>query len=186
MVIEILKKAVFLDRDGVLNDVVLKEGKPYPPENLESLAILPGVTEAIRIFKQNDFEIVVVTNQPDVKRGTSSKEKVNLINERLASSLSIDNFYVCFHDEVDGCSCRKPLPGMIFEAANQIGIDLARSYMVGDRWRDIEAGQTAGCICYFIDYNYLEKKPRNPFISVGSLLEAAQHIERYEGARKTK
>ncbi len=186
MVVEILKKAVFLDRDGVLNDVLLKAGKPYPPENLESLAILPGVTEAIRIFKQNDFEIVVVTNQPDVKRGTSSKKEVDLINEHLATSLSIDNFYVCFHDELDDCSCRKPLPGMIFEAAFQIGIDLERSYMVGDRWRDIEAGQTAGCICYFIDHNYLEKKPRNPFITVGSLLEAAQHIERYEGASKTK
>ena len=186
MVVEILKKAVFLDRDGVLNDVLLKEGKPYPPESLESLTILPGVAEAIRIFKRNDFEIVVVTNQPDVKRGTSSKEKVDLINEHLASSLGIDNFYVCFHDEVDGCSCRKPLPGMILEAAFQIGIDLARSYMVGDRWRDVEAGQTAGCICYFIDCNYLEKKPRDPFISVGSLLEAAQHIEGYENGSKPK
>lgn len=186
MVSESLKKAVFLDRDGVLNSVLVKDGKPYPPESLENLLILPGVNEAISIFKKHQFEIVVVTNQPDVKRGTSSKEKVHLINEHLAKSLGIKNFYVCFHDEIDDCFCRKPHPGMIYEAALQNGIDLGRSYMVGDRWRDIEAGQSAGCICYFIDYNYLEKKPQSPFISVGSLLEAAQHIERYEGARKTK
>lgn len=186
MVVGSLKKAVFLDRDGVLNNVLLKDGKPHPPESQESLLILPGVYEAISIFKKYQFEIVVVTNQPDVKRGTSSKEKVHLINEHLANSLGIKNFYVCFHDEIDNCSCRKPLPGMIYEAALQNGIDLVTSYMVGDRWRDIEAGQSAGCVCYFIDYNYGEKKPKSPFISVGSLLEAAQHIERCEGASKSE
>jgi D-glycero-D-manno-heptose 1,7-bisphosphate phosphatase len=183
---EKLKKAVFLDRDGVLNSVLLKDGKPYPPESLEELSILPGVHEAINAFKKLQFEIVVVTNQPDVARGKSSEEKVNLIHEYLGSSLGIENFYACLHDDVDECSCRKPLPGMIVEAAMRIGIDLARSYMIGDRWRDIEAGQLAGCICYFIDYSYLEKRPSSPFISVGSLFEAAKHIERRESVYKSE
>ena len=186
MVGERLKKAVFLDRDGVLNSVLLKDGKPHPPESLESLSILPGVAEAIGIFKDLQLVIVVVTNQPDVARGYTSKEKVDLIHKYLGNSLGIEHFYTCLHDDVDDCFCRKPLPGMILEAAMLIGIDLARSFMIGDRWRDIEAGQSAGCSCYFIDYSYSEKRPKSPFVSVGSLLEAARHIERQNNVSESE
>ena len=174
-----LKKAVFLDRDGVLNTVLLKDGKPYPPESLESLSILPGVLEAIGILKRLQYEIIVVTNQPDVTRGYTSRETVDSIHEYLGITLGVEHFYVCLHDDIDACSCRKPLPGMILEAADLMGINLTRSFMVGDRWRDIEAGQAAGCTCYFIDNSYLEKQPKGSFTSVVSLLDAARHIGRH-------
>ena len=174
-----LKKAVFLDRDGVLNGVLLKNGKPHPPKSVEDLAILPGVEEAIEILRKLQFELIVVTNQPDVARGFVPSQEVHLIHEYLGKILKIEHFYSCLHDDSDTCYCRKPLPGMIFEAAEFLGIDLTSSFMVGDRWRDIEAGLSAGCTCYFIDYSYTERRPKGLYISVGSLIEAARHIERY-------
>lgn len=173
------KRAVFLDRDGVLNGVLLDNGKPHPPKSLEDLVILPGVEEAIRIFRKLELELIVVTNQPDVARGFVTSESVNLIHEYLRNKLGIKHFYSCLHDDSDACTCRKPLPGLILQAAELIGIDLAGSFMVGDRWRDVEAGTMAGCICYFIDYSYSERRPNDPFVSVKSLLDAARHIERH-------
>ena len=173
-----MKRAVFLDRDGVLNSVLLKEGVPHPPENVEDLKVLPGVLEALSIFKKLNYEIVVVTNQPDVSRERVSREIVDSLNISLGKMLEIGHFYVCPHDDLDHCSCRKPSPGLLTEAAKDLGIDLSTSFMIGDRWRDVGAGQSAGCVSYFIDYSYTEKMPDQPFISVKSLLEAARHIER--------
>jgi D-glycero-D-manno-heptose 1,7-bisphosphate phosphatase len=171
------KRAVFLDRDGVLNASVTKDGKPYPPASPEEVVILPGVGEALHALKQAGFLTIVVTNQPDVARGTQRREVVERINRHLASALELDAFRVCYHDNADQCDCRKPLPGLLTAAAADHGIDLARSYMVGDRWRDIEAGRLAGCTTIFIDYAYDEKQPPNPPDKrVGSLLEAARWI----------
>jgi len=171
-----MRRAVFLDRDGVINRAVVREGKPYPPANLAEMEILPGVADALVALHNAGFILIVVTNQPDVARGTTPRAVVEKINNHLASCLPIDEFRTCYHDSGDGCDCRKPLPGAIIAAANQHGIDLSMSYMVGDRWRDIEAGQRSGCKTVFVDYGYDEKQPVSFNYLVGSLKEAAEII----------
>lgn len=171
-----MRQAVFLDRDGVINRAVVRDGKPYPPANLAEMEILPGVFDAMVALHDAGFMLVVVTNQPDVARGKTSLAVVEEINNYLASCLPIDEFRTCYHDSGDGCDCRKPLPGSLMAAAKQHGIDLGESYMVGDRWRDIEAGQRAGCKTFFIDYGYAEKQPESVNHRAGSLAEVAQII----------
>jgi D-glycero-D-manno-heptose 1,7-bisphosphate phosphatase len=173
-----LKRAVFLDRDGVINRAVVRDGKPYPPASLVELEILPGVHEALRQLHDASYLLVVVTNQPDVARGTTKREDVELMNTFLASQLPIDDFKTCYHDSRDKCSCRKPLPGALLEAAQDYDIDLSKSFMVGDRWRDVEAGAAAGCKTFFINYRYAEQKPDAPDFIVSSLLEAKKIILR--------
>lgn len=170
------KQAVFLDRDGVINRAVVRDGKPYPPHCLSDLEILPGVDKALHALHDAGWLLIVVTNQPDVARGTKQMADVEAINQRLKQSLPIDEFRTCYHDSDDGCYCRKPLPGSLLAAARDHGIDLASSYMVGDRWRDTMAGEQAGCKTIFIDYGYLEKQPEKFNHRVGSLLEAANII----------
>lgn len=168
--------AVFLDRDGVINQSVVREGKPYPPANISQLVIIPGVAEALSKLHDAGFLLIVVTNQPDVSRGTVSMDTVEEINAALAKELPIDEFRTCYHDSGDGCACRKPRPGMLTDAAETYGLILKDCHMVGDRWRDIEAGQQAGCKTYFIDYGYDEKQPESCDHRVGSLLEATNII----------
>jgi D-glycero-D-manno-heptose 1,7-bisphosphate phosphatase len=171
-----MRRAVFLDRDGVINRALVREGKPYPPASLAEMEVLPGVARALAALREAGFLLIVVTNQPDVARGTTSREVVEEINKHLAARLAIDEFRTCFHDSGDGCDCRKPLPGALLAAAKTHGIDLGKSYMVGDRWRDTEAGQRAGCKTIFIDYGYDEKKPESVDYRVRSLMEATQII----------
>jgi D-glycero-D-manno-heptose 1,7-bisphosphate phosphatase len=171
-----VRRAVFLDRDGVINRTIVRYGKPYPPASLAELQIIPGVEAALHALKAAEFMLIVVTNQPDVARGTTRKEVVEEINTVLASSLPVDEFRTCYHDSIDNCACRKPKPGALLIAADLHSIDLGGSYMVGDRWRDIEAGQSAGCRTIFVDYGYDEKQPATVDFTVASLVEAAQII----------
>jgi D-glycero-D-manno-heptose 1,7-bisphosphate phosphatase len=173
-----MRRAVFLDRDGVINRAMVRGGKPYPPSNLAAVEILPGVNDAMQSLHRAGWLLIVVTNQPDVARGTISLVEVESINLHLQSQLPIDDFRTCYHDSGDGCNCRKPLPGAILAAANSYDIALAASYMVGDRWRDIEAGERAGCKTIFIDYGYAEKQPERFNHRVHSLAEAAHIILR--------
>lgn len=171
-----MRRAVFLDRDGVINRAIVRDGKPYPPASLAELEILPGVLEALQKLHDANYLLVVVTNQPDVARGTSKRKEVEIINALLSSQLPIDDFKTCYHDSGDKCNCRKPLPGALLEAAKEHNIDLSKSFMVGDRWRDIEAGASAGCKTFFINYRYAEQKPDAPNFIVSSLLEAKKII----------
>lgn len=172
----ITRKAIFLDRDGVINRAVVKDGKPYPPQSLGEVEILPGVAEAIRYLKKAGFLLVVVTNQPDVARGTQLQETVESINRHLGSKLGIDRFQVCYHDDGDGCHCRKPKPGLLTDAATLLGIELSGSVLVGDRWRDISAGKAAGCKTVWIDWGYREKRPDDFDFRAASLLDASRWI----------
>lgn len=169
-------RAVFLDRDGVINRAVVRDGKPYPPSSLEEVEILPGVEDALGRLKEAGYVLVVVSNQPDVARGTTRRSTVEAINDFLGKNLPIDRFIMCYHDSGDGCACRKPKPGMLVMGAEEFNINLAGSFMVGDRWRDVEAGVTAGCKTLFIDYGYNEQQPAQVDFSVGSLKEAADII----------
>jgi D-glycero-D-manno-heptose 1,7-bisphosphate phosphatase len=173
---QVTRRAVFVDRDGVLNRAFVRDGKPYPPANLSELEILPGTADACRTLRAAGFLIIMVTNQPDVARGTQTRAAVDGINESVASQLALDDIRVCFHDDSEGCQCRKPQPGLLIEAAQKWGIHLADSFMVGDRWRDIEAGQRAGCKTVFVDYGYQERRPSDPDYSTRSLSEAADWI----------
>ncbi len=171
-----MRRAVFLDRDGVINRAFVLEGTPIPPKDLNDVEILFGVKEAIKLLNRGNFEIVVATNQPDVARGRVSKESVEAINSYLGKELSISHFFTCYHDDSDGCDCRKPKPGLLLDAARNLNLDLEESFLVGDRWRDIAAGQAAGCSSFFINYEYKEKSPLLPFTQVSSLIEATRLI----------
>ncbi len=170
------RRAVFLDRDGVINRAVVRESKPCSLERLEDLEILPGVSEGLARLKAAGFILIVVSNQPDVARGTMSRETVEAINAHLARLLPLDRVLTCCHDDGDGCDCRKPRAGMLLAGGREFDVDLGASFMVGDRWRDVEAGANAGCRTFFIDYGYDEKQPRSPDFRVSSLREAAQII----------
>ena len=171
------RKAVFLDRDGTINKAVIKNSKPLPPSSIEDLELLPGVLEAIPILKKLGYIPVVITNQPDVARGNAKLSTVEVMNQSICKKLRIDHIYMCLHDDGDNCECRKPKPGLILKASLDLDIDLTTSIFVGDRWRDIQAGQAVGCTCYFIDNHYDEPKPNKPFIVVTSLLEVATRIK---------
>lgn len=168
--------AVFLDRDGVINANLERNGKPVAPTHLSEFRILPGVVEATRILKEAGFLLIVVTNQPDVANGLTPKATVEAMHAAIMRELPIDDIVVCFHADADNCACRKPKPGMIFAAAARHGIDLAASYLVGDRWRDVHAGGSAGCRTIFIDYGYPQDQPHQPDKVAGSLREAADFI----------
>ena len=170
-----LRRAVFLDRDGVIVRAMVRDGKPYPPTE-STLEVLPGVADALADLRDAAFRLVVVTNQPDVARGTLRREVVDRMHARLQSTLAIDEVRTCDHDDGDDCDCRKPKPGMLEAAAREAGLSLRHSFMVGDRWRDIEAGRRAGCTTIFIDYGYAERRPDHPDVVVTSLAEAAGWI----------
>jgi D-sedoheptulose 7-phosphate isomerase len=171
------RRAVFLDRDGVINRPVIRDGKPSPPSSLEELELLPEVAKSLLDLKAQGFALFVVTNQPDVARGTQTREGVEAIHRSLSSSLPIDDIFVCYHDDADDCACRKPRPGLLLEAQRKYKIDLSHSFLVGDRWRDIDAGHAAGCKTILIDYGYRERKPAQPpEATVRSLREAADWI----------
>jgi D-glycero-D-manno-heptose 1,7-bisphosphate phosphatase len=172
----LMARAVFLDRDGVINRAVVRAGKPHPPRNIGELEILPGVAEALKRLHNAGFKLIVVTNQPDVTRGIQTRSVVEKINAALQSRLPIDKFLVCYHDDKDQCACRKPKPGALLLAAQKNDIDLKASFMVGDRWRDIEAGRRAGCKTILIDYHYAEKKRVEPDYRACNLAEAADWI----------
>jgi D-sedoheptulose 7-phosphate isomerase len=173
------RRAVFLDRDGVINRAFVRDGKPFPPPTPQELEVLPGVPEALYELKSHGYELLVVTNQPDVGRGKQSREALDAMHRALRASLPLDDILVCCHTDQDKCDCRKPLPGMLLEAARKHNIDLASSFMVGDRWRDVEAGYNAGCRTILIDYGYSERPPdREPDLRVSSLREAADWIIR--------
>ena len=171
------QRAVFLDRDGVLNQAIVRDGKPYPPANLGELIIAPDAPAALQSLKQAGFLLLVVTNQPDISRGTRAPSVVEAIHQALRQALPLDDFFLCPHDDSDGCACRKPLPGLLLEGAEKYNVDLSRSFMVGDRWRDIEAGAGAGCATVWIDYGYREKRASvEPSATVSSLQAAAAWI----------
>jgi len=171
------RRAVFLDRDGVINRAIVRDGKPHPPSCPAELEILPGVPEALARLKEAGFRIIVITNQPDVARGRQTREAVEELHTALLTSgLPIDSFRVCYHDDDDRCDCRKPAPGLLLAAAKEDDLDLAASVMVGDRWRDVEAGRQAGCATIFLDCQYAERRPSRPDLEVRSLAEAVDWI----------
>jgi D-glycero-D-manno-heptose 1,7-bisphosphate phosphatase len=171
-------RAVFLDRDGVISRSLVRNGLPFAPTILEEFEILSEAPEACRRLKQAGFVLIVVTNQPEVGRGTMKKEVVETMHARMCRELPIDRVGVCYHPGhgLSHCDCRKPKTGLLVAAAQELNIDLAQSWMVGDRWRDIDCGHAAGCQTVFIDRGYAETLKQAPDFKAGNLAEAADLI----------
>ena len=170
------KKAIFLDRDGVINKLIMRGGKAQAPYTLEEFSLFPGVEEACLKIKEFDYLTIIVTNQPDVARGWVKSESVELINKKIMELLPIDDIKICFHTNSDNCLCRKPMPGMLMEAALHWGIDLQQSYMIGDRYGDISAGVNAGCKTILVGQGDAKGNHPNPDHMADSLLEAVSII----------
>ncbi len=173
---DLLRRAVFLDRDGVLNRAVVRDGKPYPPTDLKSFEILPEVGPALAALKSAGFLLIVATNQPDVARGVQTLSTVESMHDILRQSLPLDGICACYEEDGPDCTCYKPKPGLLLDAASKLNVNLRASYMVGDRWRDVGAGVAAGCTTIFIDRHYAEDLRDTPDISCGNLAEAAAAI----------
>lgn len=170
------RRAVFLDRDGVLNQSNVVQGKPYAPMRLEEFLICEDAYDSVRALKTSDFMLIVVTNQPDVGNGKTPRGVVEEMNYHLMQQLQIDALKVCYHAQTEGCACRKPKPGMLIDAAQEFDIDLVSSFMVGDRWSDVAAGKAAGCKTIFLDRDYLEPNSETPNITVKNLPDAVAYI----------
>jgi D-glycero-D-manno-heptose 1,7-bisphosphate phosphatase len=174
----VTRSAVFLDRDGVLVEATVRDGVPQSAHSLEELKILPDVARSCERLHEAGFLLVVVTNQPDVARGSLTAEAVEEMHRELREHLPLDDVAVCFHDDADGCDCRKPQPGLLLAAAKRWQVDLATSFLVGDRWRDVEAARRAGCRAIFVDRGYAEAIASEPDATVRNLEEAAEWILR--------
>lgn len=151
-----MKKAVFFDRDGIINEAIIKNGKPYSPKNLDEFKFVKGIGSLIWNLTKKRFFIFVITNQPDVARGTQTKKEIKKIHNKIKDDLFVDKIYTCFHDDKDNCKCRKPKSGMILKSAKEFNIDLKNSWVIGDRLKDVLAGINAGCKTIFVDYGYEE------------------------------
>lgn len=171
--------AVFLDRDGVINQVVWDGGTASSPRCLQDFVLLPGVVEASAVLRDAGFLLVVFTNQPDIARGKLSWEVLETQHLWLRGAFPFDDILVCPHDSSDQCRCRKPLPGMILESAKRLTIDLSASWTVGDRWVDVAAGQSAGTRTVLIETTYGWKGAPTDLKATevaGNLLQAAELI----------
>jgi D-glycero-D-manno-heptose 1,7-bisphosphate phosphatase len=168
-------RAIFLDRDGVVNHVIVRNGKPHSPSSLEELEICSGVVSACRDLRQAGYLLIIATNQPDVARGLQIRPMVEQINEAIRRIVPIDDIMVCYHDDGDHCECRKPKPGLLLRAASEYGINLSASFMIGDRCKDIVAGLNAGCTTVLIESEY-ETATERAHLRVPSLRSAADWI----------
>ena len=171
-----MRRAVFLDRDGVINRCFVRGGVPHPPQALVEVGIEDGVAESLAQLRSAGYLLLVVTNQPDVARGSQSQAIVEAINAQLCNELPIDDVAVCYHDNADNCDCRKPKPGMLTSLAKKWNVDLRHSFMVGDRSGDIHAGEAAGVRTFLVDRPYSKGDQCRPDFRVRDLSHAAQII----------
>lgn len=171
-----LARAIFFDRDGVLIRTHVREGRPYAIRKLADLEYLPGAREAVRRAHELGFLTIVVTNQPDVARGLANRTDVDAMHAQIIGTLGVDDVQACFEVESPDSRRYKPRPGMLLDAAEQFGIDLEASYLIGDRWRDIDAGRAAGCFSIFIDCGYSEELRQTPDAIVPDILAAMELV----------
>jgi D-glycero-D-manno-heptose 1,7-bisphosphate phosphatase len=169
-------RAVFLDRDGVLTVPEFRDGRSYAPRRLEDFRLYAEAADSAVMMKKAGFRLVVVTNQPDVGHGRIERNVVEEMHRRLAIMLPVDAIEACYHRDSDGCDCRKPKPGMLHRAAARLGVDCTKSFMIGDRASDVEAGRAAGCATIFIDLGYVDEHPERPDFTVASLGEAVKIV----------
>ena len=191
-----MTRAVFLDRDGVLNDVVTRDGVVSSPRHIDEFRLRDEARDSLPQLAAAGFRLFVVTNQPDVARGMLDPDVLALCNERLQTALPIEAVHVCPHDDHDACDCRKPKPGLIHRIAGDVGVTLSDSYVIGDSWKDVAAGRAAGCRTILLRRSYntgtdadhvvaslaeavrvvLADMPSNPHDHIASYLHEVQQI----------
>ena len=179
-----MRKTVFFDRDGVLNQAVFHDGRPHPPADANSLLITEGAGKCLSRLKEAGYLCICVTNQPDLARGTRTRENIAAMNAKVLAALPLDDLFVCLHDGPDNCPCRKPKPGLLLEAARKWDVDLAASWMVGDRSGDMEAGHAAGCRTIFLDCGYDRPETTSPDFICHAIPQVADIILREPGGAK--
>jgi D-glycero-D-manno-heptose 1,7-bisphosphate phosphatase len=173
-----LRPAVFLDRDGTLNVPVVRDGLPFPPATASEFKLFDGAAAACRALHAAGYVLVVATNQPDVGRGTLTRATVEDMHATLLELIpEIARIEVCYAPGQGQKSPedyrRKPETGMLVDAAAALGLDLKRSWLIGDRWRDVDCGHRAGVRTVFIDLGYREELKSPPDHTVRSIAEAA-------------
>lgn len=171
-----MRKAVFFDRDGVVIEPKIINRKPYPVNNLGQVHIYCGMRDTMAILMKMGYLVFIITNQPDVSRKTQSIETVNEINQFLLDNLPIDDIFMCIHSDEDKCECRKPKPGLLLQAKEKYDIDFSKSFLIGDRWKDIDAGYAVGCTTILIDRNYKEKWSFNTDFVIKDISEILEVI----------
>lgn len=175
--------AVFFDRDGTLIETDVKDGRPIARNDPTSVALVAGAVEICRELAAHGVMLFLVTNQPDVSRGKVTLSAVSEINELVSERCGLTAVESCTHDDVDDCRCRKPRPGMILDLASKYHLNLASSVMVGDRWRDVETGERAGCRTILINHGYDEGVACVPTWEVHSLVEAGLVLRGHFGIK---
>lgn len=170
------RRAVFFDRDGVINRAIIVDGKPKSPKLINELFIYNEAIELIKMVRNLDLVPIIITNQPEIARGNITLDQANAINDYILRVTQVERVYMCPHDDADSCQCRKPKPGLLKEASKELGINLKTSYCIGDRWRDIEAGLSVGTKTIWIDRGYIEPEPNYFDLKISSLKEAGDFI----------
>ena len=171
-----MQAAVFLDRDGVLNRSLVRDGKSYAPRRMEDFKLLPYAVTSVEKLLKVGFLVIVVTNQPDINNGLVSIESVNAMHSILKEKTHVTDIFLCPHSQNEGCHCRKPKPGMLMAAAKKYNIDLQKSFMVGDRSSDVDAGLEAGCRAIFLNRHYKEPSPLKQEKTFSSLNSVTNYI----------
>lgn len=172
-----MSKIVFLDRDGVLNELV-EDGNFRAPRTTQELKISKGAPEAVLCLSNAGYKIVVVTNQPDISRNLNTVQNVTKINSELKNHIpQISDFKICFHDDLDMCTCRKPKPGLILESISEIREELSEIWMIGDRATDVLAGKKVNAMTVLIQSGIEETEFNcKPDFTARNLLEASKII----------
>jgi D-glycero-D-manno-heptose 1,7-bisphosphate phosphatase len=169
------RPAVFLDRDGVLAEAIVRaDGKAYAPTRVEDFAIVADAAEQVARLRAAGLLCILFTNQPELASGELSRADLDEMHRQLQAVAPLDDIYVCPHDKSEGCRCHKPATGMLDDAASKWGIDLAASYVIGDRWRDVEAGLAAGCYAILIERQYSAASQAD--LRVDTLAEAVDAV----------
>ncbi len=172
-----MSKAIFWDRDGVINEVVMRGNSVSSPRNFQEFKILPGVKQALEECKSMGFLNIIITNQPDISRLLLAPEDLEKMHQVIMATLPVDDITCCPHDSKDNCACRKPKPGMILQEAKKRGVDLAKSYVIGDSDKDIGAGKAAGCKTFFIKKAYNKGEGREADFVATNLKETINIIK---------
>jgi len=170
-------KALFWDRDGVLNKIIMRDGKPSSPWRIEEFEILPDVKRCLEKTKEMGFLNIVFTSQPDISRGFLKTEELEKMHRIISKTLSVDEIKFCPHDDKDNCECRKPKPGLIVEAVKKWSIDLDKSYVVGDSWKDIKAGKSVGCKTFLLRKKYNKDYKEDYDFEINSLKQMVEIIK---------
>lgn len=172
------KKCIFLDRDGVINRSSVKNGKPYAPLSFKNFIFLPKVKKSIQILKKLGFLVILITNQPDISKKKLKISTLNKMNDKIYRKLKVDDIFFCTHSIEDNCICRKPKTGMLLESQKKYNINLHKSFMIGDRKKDIDSGINVGCKTIFINRKYKEEKPTRQIFTTTSLYKAVEYIKK--------